>query len=94
MTNDPRSEPYYDHLIKLGYCFLNYSEKHYIVERAGRVLKIAKSIYNHEKNDKSYEIEKVAHDLLRFYHVPVADIYNIYPKGSFVDDFVVLEEEK
>lgn len=26
MTNDPRSEPYYDHLIKLGYCFLNYSE--------------------------------------------------------------------
>ena len=21
-------------------------------------------------------------------------IYNIYPKGSFLDDFVVLEEEK
>ena len=49
---------------------------------------------NHEKTDESYEIEKAAHDLLRFYHVPVADIYNIYPKGSFLDDFVVLEEEK
>lgn len=58
MINDPRSEPYYDHLIKLGYRFLNYSEKHYIFERAGCVLKIAKSIYNHEKTDESYEIKK------------------------------------
>lgn len=94
MINDPRSEPYYDHLIKMGYCFLNYSEKHYIFERAGRVIKVAKSLYNHEKTDESYEIEKAAHDLLRFYRIPAAEIYKIYPKGSFLDDFAVLEEEK
>ena len=94
MINDPRSEPYYDHLIKMGYCFLNYSEKHYIFERAGRVIKVAKSLYNHGKTDESYEIEKAAHDLLRFYRIPAAEIYNIYPKGSFLDDFAVLEEEK
>ena len=94
MINDPRSEPYYDHLIKMGYCFLNYSEKHYIFERAGRVIKVAKSLYNHEKTDESYEIEKAAHDFLRFYRIPAAELYNIYPKGSFLDDFAVLEEEK
>ena len=94
MINDPRSEPYYDHLIKMGYSFLDYSEKHYIFERAGRVIKVAKSLYNHEKTDESYEIEKAAHELLRINQVPVAEIYNVYPKGSFLDEFTVLEEEK
>ena len=82
MINDPRSEPYYDHLIKLGYRFLNYSEKHYIFERAGRVLKIVKSIYNHEKTDESYEIKKAVLDLLRLYYVPVSYIVSI-PKEVF-----------
>ena len=94
MINNPKSEPYYSYLIRLGYVFCNYSEKHYIFEKDGRVIKVAKSIYNNESTDESYFIERAAHSLLLLYKFPVAKIYNVYPKGEFLKGYVVLEEEK
>ena len=94
MTNDPRSEPYYDYLMQSGYQFFNYSEKHYIFEKGKRVIKVAKNICNNAATDESYYIEKAAHELLLFHHFPVVKIYNVYSKGDFLEDFVVLEEEK
>ena len=94
MINNPKSEPYYSYLIRLGYVFCNYSEKHYIFEKDGRVIKVAKSIYNNESTDESYFIERAAHSLLLSYKFPVTKIYNVYPKGEFLKGYAVLEEEK
>ena len=94
MINNPKSEPYYSYLIRLGYVFCNYSEKHYIFEKDGRVIKVAKSIYNNESTDESYFIERAAHSLLLSYKFPVAKIYNVYPKGEFLKGYAVLEEER
>lgn len=94
MINNPKSEPYYSYLIRLGYVFCNYSEKHYIFEKDGRVIKVAKSIYNNESTDESYFIERAAHSLILSYKLPVAKIYNVYPRGKFLEGFAVLEEEK
>ena len=94
MINNPKGEPYYDYLIHSGYVFCNYSEKHYIFEKDGRIIKIAKSIYNNDDTDESYFIERMAHSVLQAYNLPIAEIYDVYPKGEFLEGFVVLEEEK
>lgn len=94
MINSPEGEKYYNFLIEQGYRYFNYSEKHFVFEKGGRIIKIAKNTYNNEDTDESYFIEKIAHDLLLRHNFPAVEIYKIYQKGEFIDDFIVLEEEK
>lgn len=94
MINSPEGEKYYDFLIEQGYRYFNYSEKHFVFEKGERIIKIAKNTYNNEDTDESYFIEKIAHDLLLRHNFPAVEIYKIYQKGEFIDDFIVLEEEK
>ncbi len=94
MINNPQSESYYEELCNIGYNYFAYSEKHYVFEKDGRIIKIAKSAYNNEYADESFFIEQAAHDILRRHNLPVAEIFNVYPKGMFLKNHAVLEEEK
>lgn len=93
MGNKPQTEFYYQTLIENGYEFLDYSEKHYVFRKDNRIIKVAKKIYNTLDNDESFEIEKLAHELMIRFGLPVAKITRIYQKGELLYDYTILEEE-
>ncbi len=94
MINNPRQEPYFSYLQDLSYQPFSYSEKHYVFEKNGVVLKIARTMYNSAEIDESYRIEKAAHDLLQKNHFPVAPVIQVLERGEFFSDFAILKEVK